>query len=356
LEAVGEAKSTTLNRLENKRVARAEYLDQVLAGLKHKGINLEDREVKNLLPGDLAGTFTFYGTGIKSVESASLHKPSIKLRIRMYILERNGRVIRADTTKDHAFLEIKIKNPFPEYPLSVHKYRLKMSDSDLLMLVQANPKDQVEFAYIIEELKTRAHNKDVDKKDDLLIDAMFDQIAILALADPNFIKPTIGITYSRTSKKFDEDYLELKKKKHLWSKKIYIPKTRSYEITIDQNLKAFRTDLSNDHNRISLDKYFTKGQMNNYLIASYPSDARVVEFKQPDAIGYGGPGLIKRPEDMEDVQRTLWEAFVGKLGENAIPHSRPDSGKFFHVKQFLRLQAGMPKKEGEQTMLLGPGN
>lgn len=353
LLANGKTKTTTSSRLENKRVVRAHHLERAMAELLEQGYELEDREVKNLAPGERAGTFTFYGTAVKFIEAKNLPKTSIKMRVRIYVIEHDGMTRRSGGTINNAFLEIKIKNPFPEYPLSVHKYRLVLPDQDILSLIKSDPTDQEAFTNVIENLKQRAHENDADGKNSKLIDAMFDQIRIMAIAEPNFIKPTIGITYFRASKKYDEEYTVEAKKKKFGRKHAPITKTRSYEITIDQNLKAFHADFSDDDNAIVLDKYYEQGDDNDYLIANYPNDARVVEFKQPDAIGYDGPGKIRKPEAMMGAQKALWEAFVGKLGDKAVKHSRPDAGKFFHVKQYMRIQEGRGE-EGEESILVGP--
>lgn len=350
LEANGKAKTTTSCRLENKHVVTVDDLEEIMAELSQQGYLLEDREVKNLLPGQRAGTFTFYGTAVKFIEARNLPKTSIKLRIRAYIVEHNGLIKRSVGTETSAFLEIKIKNPFPEYPLSVHKYRLLMPDEDLLTLIKSNPSDQEAFTNVIEILKARAHERDEEDKNNALIEAIFDYTKLMAIAVPGFVKPTTAITYFRASKKYDEEYtVKVKKKKR---RKQLVTETRSYEITIDQHLKAFYPDFSHDADVIDLAKYFENGGNNHYLIASYPEEARVVEFKQPDAIGYDGPGKIRSPEAMNGAQLALWQAFVGSLNGKAIPNSKPNSGKFFHVKQFLRIQQGLGKR-GERSMLIG---
>ncbi len=333
-------------RLENKRVTTEENLIATCKQLELEGYTLKERGAIKLPEGAKAGTFTFYGKAIKFIEARNLPKTSIKMRIRFYVFELDGITKRSEGTDKTAYLELKIKNPVPEYPLSVHKYRLMMPDEDILLLIRTNPHEIDDFSQAIDDLALRAHLRDTDGKNAELIDAMFWSIKRVAMAEPNFIKPSIAITYHRRSKKYDEEYeLPIKKKS---KKKEAI---RSYEITIDEDLKSFWADLSDDHHAISIDRYFENGDENNYLIASYPKDARVVEFKQPDAIGYDGPGTIRGEEKMTEAQRALWNAFVKRLVP--MENSTPDHGKFFHVKQFIRWQNGQGK-EGEKTMLQGP--
>lgn len=356
LIANGKTRTTTSCRLENKRVVAENYLNDVLHDLEEAGCQLEERETKNLPVGARAGTLTLYGSSLKFTESKNLPKTSIKMRIRAYLVEKNGEITRAESTKNQAFLEIKIKNPFPEYPLSVHKYRLMMPDEDLLMLVKADPAEQKSFVTIIEQLKTRARERDPEGKESQLIEAMFESIKLMAIAVPEFIKPEIGLSYYRISKKYDEQYVEkINRKRKLFGSRIEsVNKTRSYEITIDQDVKAYRIVFHQNDTDLGLEKYIKHNGVNKYLLAVYPAPARVVEFKQPDAIGYQGPGVIRRPEHMRDAQKKLWTAFVGQLGERAWPRSTPDKGKFGHVKQFLRMQ-GNQAKPGDTTMLLAPG-
>ncbi len=351
LTANGEQRSTTSCRLENKCVVLADDLDEIVQGLSEDGYALDEREVKNLPVGARAGTFTFYGTAVKFIEAKNLPKTSIKLRVRVYIQQTDEHTIRADVTSRSAYLEIKIKNPVPEYPLSVHKYRLMLPDEDIIELVNADPTDQDDFSHTIEALKQHAHARDEEQKLYALIETMFEQIKILAIAEPNFIKPTIGISYHRASKKFDEDYRVQMKRRGVHRAKTKT-KTRSYEITIDQNLRAFYTDFAGD-DHIDLTKYFDGGDNNPRLFAVYPAPARVVEFKQPDAIGYDGPGRIRTSDRMQGAQKRLWQAFVGDLSARAIEHSKPNSGKFFHVKQFLRIQNDQARPH-ERTILLSP--
>lgn len=339
-----EKANTTSCRLENKRVASEENVLTTFAQLKLDGYELNDRGTINLPPGAKAGTFTLYGQAIKFIEARNLPKTSIKMRIRFYVFELDGITKRSEGTDKTAYLELKIKNPFPEYPLSVHKYRLMMPDEDILALIRSHPHGN-DFSQVIDDLALKAHLRDTDGKNGDLIDAMFWSIKRLAMAEPRFIKPNIAITYHRASKKYDEKYQIAKKKKS--RKKDAI---RSYEITIDENLKAFWADLSEDYHAISIDRYFANGGENKYLIASYPAHARVVEFKQPDAIGYDGPGRIRPEEKMTEAQKALWNAFVKRLVP--IENSTLDHGKFFHVKQFIRLQNGQGK-DGEKTLLQG---
>lgn len=355
LEA-SSVKSTTSCRLENKRIVSAGDLKRVLEDLVCKGYDLEDREVKNIPDGAKAGTFTFYGTALKFIESPHLPKTSIKMRIRMYITEKDGVTKRSVGTDHSGFLEIKIKNPVSNYPLSVHKYRIMLPDQDILELIRSKPDEQKSFSVLIDNLRDRALNRDIEAKNTQLIETMFEQIKIMAIAEPKFIKPIMGITYHRVSKKYDEEYiLKIKKKKRFRSNFELVKKTRSYEITIDNNLKAFRPDFSTDLQAIDLDKYFLNETTHQYLIAAYPADLMVVEFKQPDNIGYDGPGKIRTLDSMKGAQKILWQAFVGELGEKAAPNTKPDSGKFFHVKQFMRIQDGQAKKD-EKTVLMAPKN
>jgi hypothetical protein len=352
LQANGKAATTTSCRLENKCITAVSDLQEVLADLKHQGYALEDREVKNLPQGAKAGTFTFYGTSVKFGESNHLPKTSIKMRIRAYIVDDGKSIKRSVGTDQTAFLEIKIKNPYPEYPLSVHKYRLMMPDEDILELINANPTKQKSFFRLMRKLANRAHERDKEHKEALLIDAMFEEIRIMAIAEPGFIKPLIGITYYRASKKYDETYNDrAEKKKTLRRTKNKIePKTRSYEITIDESVKAFNVEFFNDDKKIDIEKYFTSKGYKKYLIASFPESSRIVEFKQPDSIGYDGPGRFRRPEKMTGPQKDLWQAFVGTLHEKALDGTKPDSGKYAHVKQFIRMRDNKTKAE-DQTVL-----
>lgn len=339
LLAVNKISTTTSCRLENKRIVHIDDLNEVLQKLYQQGYALEDREVKNLPAKSRAGTFTFYGNSIKFKHSPTLPKTSIKLRIRSYIIDDDGYISRSNTTRDEAFLEIKIKNPFPEYPLSVHKYRLKMPDKDILLLINSDPKKRNNFIANLKELALRAHHRDIDNKDNNLIDTMFAQIYILAQADNLFIRPSIAITYFRSSKKYDEEYMTESKK------------IRTYEITIDDNVKAFYPDFSDDNNHINIAKYFIN-EPNIYSIANFPSYAMIVEFKQPDAIGYDGIGRFKKPENMEKIQKDLWQAFVGDLLTKALLKTRPDRGKFAHVKQYLRIKNNQARYNDETILYL----
>lgn len=352
LRANGNTTTTTSCRLENKRIVQSNDLDEVLESLATQGYTLEEREVKNLPQGAKAGTFTFYGTSLKFRESDHLPKTSIKLRIRAYIMNDNGVVKRSVGTQNSAFLEIKIKNPYPEYPKSVHKYRLMLPDKDLLDLINANPRKQKTFFALMRTLADRAHARDAEHKDGLLIDTMFEEIRMLAIAEPGFIKPMMGITYYRSSKKYDETlHVEAKKKFSLRPQKNPgEDKVRSYEITIDEDIKAFVPDLSDSDDVINIGKYFKKNGIKKYLIASFPQSARIVEFKQPDAIGYDGPGRFRRPEKMTPTQKDLWQAFVGTLEEKAMVGTTPDRGKFAHVKQFIRIRDNQAKDD-EKTVL-----
>jgi hypothetical protein len=349
LETMNNMVSTTSCRLENKRIVHIDDLNQALQWLLKQGYHLEDREIKDLPPGSKAGTFTFYGSSIKFRESPTLPKTSIKFRIRVYIIDDGIRIIRSPGTETYAFLEIKIKNPFPEYPLSIHKYRLKLPDNDILLLINADPEKRNHFINILKELVLRAHTRDSDNKDEKLIDVMFQQIYILALAESTFIKPAIAITYFRTSKKFDEEYIKKTKAIKCFKPKKIEKKIRTYEITIDDTVRAFYPDFSDSNDSINIEKYFAlEGVF--YALAQFPSYACIVEFKQPDAIGYDGIGRFKEPEQMEKVQRDLWQAFVGDLLNKTLLKTRLDRGKFAHVKQFIRISNNQARHNDETIL------
>lgn len=349
LLAQGEIRSTTSARLENKRIVDQGDLQDVLLDLTQKGYVLQDREVKNVAAQARTGTFTFYGTAIKFQESKHLPKTSIKMRLRTYIYDDGSGVKRSPGFEENTFLELKIKNPYPEYPLSVHKYRILIPDEDVLLLVKANPSRQFTFYKVMKELTRRAHERDVDHKQSDLIDAVYESIMLLAIANNDVIKPQVAIAYFRISKKYDEEYEE-KVKKSKWSRKKAQreKKIRSYEITIDDTIKAFTPNIDPSDQRIDIENYFLPET--TCLIAQFPHTCRIVELKQPDAVGYDGPGRFRRPEKMSEPQKALWQAFVAKLGEKALAKTRPDSGKYSHVKEFIRINTNMAR-ETDQTIL-----
>lgn len=345
----GEIHTTTSARLENKRIVDKVDLQSALLDLAQKGYALKDREVRNVAAEARTGTFTFYGVSLKFQESKHLPKTSIKMRLRTYIYDDGNGVKRSPGFLENMFLELKIKNPYPEYPLSVHKYRILIPDEEVLMLIKANPARQFTFYRLIHDLIKKAHERDLERKQTHLINALYESIMLLGIANNNFIKPHVAIAYFRVSKKYDEEYEE-KIKKSTWGRRKAQreKKVRSYEITIDDTIKAFTPTIKPTDQGLDIESYFLPQA--TCLIAQFPTDCRIVEFKQPDAIGYDGPGRFRRPEKMSNAQRALWQALVKNLSEKALAKTRPDSGKYSHVKEFLRINNNIAR-ETDQTVL-----
>lgn len=334
-QTLPDSNSTTQCRLEHKHVVCEEVVDATLKNLAKLDFVLDDREDLDLPPGTRAGTITFYGSSLKFATDAK-YPSSIKLRIRAYILERDGIVERAPLTKNQAFLELKIKNPRPEFPLSVHKYRLLMPDTDLLELINGDAHEH-RFALLIDTLKARAHERD-DGNNQKLINTMFEEIYRMAIADPTFIRPTIAISYYRTSKKYSAMHSDMS------------DDPGNFEITIDKDINAHYANFTVGAKSLEIEKYFNDDNRDIYILARYPKTARVIEFKQPNAVGYARPGKIRDVEMMFASQRVLYKSFVKRLERRELKHSMADRGKFAHVKRYLRIMTHKASRR-EPTIL-----
>lgn len=296
LKQSSELDNTTTMRKEVKSVVSSKmlnlYLDLLQTQHKEKRWLRNNRDIQiQLLDRDKQNdsyhnkTFTFYGKGLRFGNLGANTK--IKLRARFYLQQmRNDRtVVRSPNHNNFSFLELKIRNPSIESLDSVNKYRIYLRDKDLIMLYKLDPNED-DFEAKLKEIEQRAlkkiktHNGKKTKKsknDPKLVAAIFRVISLLAKKEPQFIKPFMGISYIRQSKKFIEDHYKSKGRFYQRSK---LYPNIEYQITIDKNVQGYKTNPNIEDPDFSFQQYFSKN-MKRDLVLRYPKHSRVVELKIP---------------------------------------------------------------------------
>ena len=224
LEENLDKNNTTTMRKEIKSVVHRDSLEAYLKHLQHPfkkkywyrknkefHIDLVDRDKQH--SNYQNSTFTFYGKGVRFGNLGANTK--IKLRARFYLRHYNDdKIIRSPYHNQFAFLELKIRNPAPDKIDSVNKYRIHIRDSDLIKLYQLEPNDS-DFERKLSKIKentkksitfdTILDNGEIEtvsvKNKRKLVTTIFDVISQLVKVEPDIIRPAMGTSYIRISKR-----------------------------------------------------------------------------------------------------------------------------------------------------------
>ena len=343
LQKSGNEISVTTARKELKNVVDKDVYKKYFRRLKQpflkKGsskkpkyiqIDIQDRDIK--IDGYKNVTYTFYGRGVYFWNFGV--KTKIKMRARFYLLKNeNGDLTRPVTMKNYSFLEIKVKNPSPNLQGSVAKYRTKIPD-DLLYMLLSLDADNVEFG-----LKLKAVEDEViaynSNKNALKITNMFHVIKELSYKTREFIKPQLATSYERNAKKFREQNYVFKKT--LLNKQAL--ENVEYQITIDKNIKGYQPQLEGILKSKSFEWYFNTYKDDLYY--KYPKDALAIEVKVPIVVDQ----LPK--EKRSDIHNYFDKVFIQEIfsEKHTLKTFRLNKGKSGHMKKIYLT----PKLESEKT-------
>ena len=271
-----EQKNTTAFRQEQKNVVSSSLILPLIEKIKAPKTK-DDRfffKERNPSPkGKQNMTLTFYGK--RAFFFNNTIKSNVKLRARFYLegehQEEKLIITRSSKMPQEGFLELKFKNPGPDYLNISSKIRVKIKDNDLMALYHA-AKTNGSFYQIqqsVEQSNPSSHKQKIQ--------TLFAMIKILYLKDPDFVSPMFAISYERFAYEFIEEDYTFKKHSFSLRKKKLGPV--SYQLTIDQNVTSYLPSLLN----------MTKYGLSDYMISKikdetsyhYPKNSNCVEIKKP---------------------------------------------------------------------------
>lgn len=285
---------------------------------KNNSVVFNSRDQKST--GAKNGTFTFYGKGMFFWNLGV--KTKIKLRARAYLQLFPDHTERSKITANSFFLELKVKNPDPNKPGSVEKFRAKILDQDLLALYQLDP-DSQNFVPKLRDIENNVIALDPEKA--VMVSKMFYVIYQLAKVRTGFIRPLYAISYTREAKEFTEqDY----RRRKLFGKKRY--KEVQYQFTVDENIKGFLPKFD-PANPFDLTKYVTTNKEAD-LAYAFPSDAVSVELKVPQMVA------DFQTKEMSFFHRKFAETAISALSDpnNRVEGFASDRGKIGHFRAALK--------------------
>ncbi|MBF0298253.1 MAG: hypothetical protein HQK51_06010 [Oligoflexia bacterium] len=348
--------STTSLRKEYKstlKVTDWEKIFEILQSGDEKGasplIKLTLRDVPALHSKNY--TFTFYGKNA-SFQNGSVQS-KIKLRARFYLEEtdrallRTGKqlkaVERSKTTANTGWLEIKIQNPSEKALLAVNKYRIMLSDKDIIKLFNLDSKNE-NFAKELDEI--REHATKFSQNDSTLVTSMFDTVKKIALEDAAFLVPHKAISYQRFSYQYDEINEKGEKFNH--------------QITVDKDVTFHTPKMlgKRKQSRIKMEDFIYHPE--STMIARYKPQIVAVEYKDPHSFAQSAvSGMTAMPArstgsrdhaDAEDSKKDetqkkevitpVQEVFIQKLltpmKEYVVDGFQSNRGKSFHLHKILQ--------------------
>ena len=358
--------NTTSQRREQKAVIPDQEWESILSVLKHGNptlgvppVEFQLRDAVNK-QGMLNGTFTFYGRAATFRNKGEL-TTKVRLRARLYINASPDFqfVERTKKTKDTVFLELKIKNPTFAERNGSHKYRVRISDRDLLNLFRADP-DLPEFQEVVEGIKRSAVQLGNDPKKVVLL---FDAVKRLAqLKDPSnptegigkeFIRPQYITAYTRVSYSFIEKGYPITKLDSDKNKKcrpgvVQFKRCRKeklkielcnveYQLTVDDHVTAFIPKIEESDETIDIQRYF--GAEYKGLSAHYPEHSKTVEFKEPANVA------LLRTSFRSQNHRFLQAELLDRMKRNVLDGFTFNKGKSGHLAKLLneKLENDEPK-------------
>ncbi|MBF0361329.1 MAG: hypothetical protein HQK49_09970 [Oligoflexia bacterium] len=327
--------STTSLRKEHKSTLSNSNWEKIVRRLKTKEsvddipINLTLRDIPSLHSKNY--TFTFYGKKAR-FQNDSI-KTKIKLRARFYLESkegatlRNGKEIkfvkRSLTTAKEGWLELKIQNPTPNTQLAVNKYRIMISDKDLIKLFSMDSSSNI-FSQFIEELRFKA--KENKQNDPSTVDAMLNVIKKIAIKDNEFIHPKLAISYERFAYQFNE------KDKN--------GKIFNHQITMDKDVTFLVPNFKINRGKIGIQNFIY--DPNSFKIASYLPDVAVIEYKDPHSFSssevnqvnqVNQVNRVNRVNRVTNVQKVFQKKLLTPMRELILPGFKVDSGKAYHFNK-----------------------
>lgn len=321
--------SATAYRKEQKGPVWQRDADEAFKSLSDHNITFESRESKKYKDEksesnpDFKGTFTYYGKAAKFYNSGDTTK--IRMRIRYYIqgMSDGGTgeavaVQRSKITRDVGYVELKIKNPRGGEEGYVDKYRMTVPDPLVYRLINLNAESE-NFEDDVSYLRKNILALNTDARPlnrPETVNAMLDTIRELVQQDKGFVKPHLAITYAREGYSLKEHYpMSSYSKKGFFaclnpcSSKFVIEQiTREieYQLTVDRNISAHKPLLPvSENDPMPITEHFESN--NNTQVCRYPSDIRVMEFKQPK------PMADLSRTSQSETQRKLFQYLVDLL-------------------------------------------
>ncbi len=327
MRSSGSGGGITGARREQKTVLDQSILIGIMDKLKDNGIVLRSREKKaHETTANERGrggayewqatSLTYYGTAARFYNHQENTK--IRMRIRFYLRhqkDNEGDIIqieRSKPTQQSGFLEIKIKSPRASEDNSVDKYRINVPDHYLARLVNLNSRDS-EFTHQLNTIRDNITlDTHVNNSNPMKLEEMFKTIDQFARINPNFIKPSVAISYDRKGFSYEEPNYPLKEAQPLPKHRASIlnrfpsrfkanairgnskmhetpPTNRGvntkgvpieYQLTVDSHVQAHYPCLPNiNSDEMPVLAHFSTGQ--NTAFCWYPQDVNVVEFKEP---------------------------------------------------------------------------
>lgn len=354
--------NNTSARVEQKSVLPEELFSQILQKLrtgdpqlKVPPIDLKRRDLPSK-EGMLNGTFTIYGRAVSFKNWGNI-KTKIRIRIRTYldIAPDYTDIQRTEKMRDKVFLEIKIKNPTYEERNGSNKYRLLLTDRDILKLLRADP-EASDFGKILDELKESAlalGNKEAQ------VEAILEVIQTLASLKEDtspknkggdFIKPQYATAYARESYAFVEKGYPFQVKvepKVKWYQLVRRIKKRlgrlpeeteiqpldvEYQLTVDENVIGLIPEIHPDDTSLNIEKYFNGGYSGP--IAEYSEGTRTVEIKLPAKIEN------LRPKQRSTTHQFLQKELIDRMKDkkNIVKGFDFNRGKSGHISEAFHLK------------------